>query len=216
MQRQDADRQWFIVSRWQEYDAERRANLLRVVGIAAFYLVHLANYHRWFGLPEIPGVDRRFNQEVTALAVAWVVMALAVRVALDSRLFPRSMKFITTVADIVLLTLVIGIGDGPKSPLVVGYFLILAVAALRFSLPLIRCATFAVMAAYVALLVDAKWFAASDKAVPVHARLIMLLALGLAGVTLGAVVRRVRRMAVEFADRVNATASGDPTGSRSD
>src|SRR5579862_8142285 len=115
MQRQDADRQWFIVSRWQEYDAEGRANLLRVVGIAAFYLVHLANYHRWFGLPEVRGVDRRFNQEVTALAVAWVVMALAVRVALDNRLFPRSMKFITTVADIVLLTLVIGIGDGPKS-----------------------------------------------------------------------------------------------------
>ena len=57
---------------------------------------------------------------------------LAVRVALDREFFPRSMKFVTTLVDIFLLTLVIGTGDGPRSPLVVGYFLILMVVALRF------------------------------------------------------------------------------------
>ena len=38
------DRQWFIVGRWQEYEGEGRANLLRIAGIAAFYGIELANY----------------------------------------------------------------------------------------------------------------------------------------------------------------------------
>jgi len=197
----NVDREWFIVSRWQEYAAERRANLLRVIGIGAFYLVHMANYYRWFGLPAMAGVDQRFHQQMTALAAAWIVVALAVRVALDRGVFPRFLKYVTTLADIVLLTLVIGTGDGPRSPLVVGYFLILMVAALRFSLPLIWCATSGVMLAYLGLLADARWYAATDKTVPAHAQLIVLLAMALAGVTLGAVVRRVRRMAFDFAQR---------------
>jgi len=195
------DRDWFIVSRWQEYEAERRANLLRVFAIGAFYLVHMANYYRWFGLPEMAGADRRFHQLMTALAVAWIVMALAVRVALDREFFPRSMKFVTTLVDIFLLTLVIGTGDGPRSPLVVGYFLILMVVALRFSLALVWCGTLGVIAGYLALLADAKWYAATDKTVSAHTELIVLVAMVFAGVTLGAVVRRVRRMAFEFAER---------------
>ena len=31
------DREWFIVGRWQEYEGEARANLLRIAGIGAFY-----------------------------------------------------------------------------------------------------------------------------------------------------------------------------------
>ena len=37
------DRQWFIVGRWQEYEGEGRANLLRIAGIGAFYCIELAN-----------------------------------------------------------------------------------------------------------------------------------------------------------------------------
>lgn len=195
------ERGWFIVSRWQEYEAERRTNLLRVLAIAAFYLVHLANYYRWFGLPEMPGADRRFHQLMTALAAAWIAVALAIRLALDRQFFPSAMKYITTLVDVVLLTLVIGAADGPRSPLVVGYFLILMVAALRFSLGLLWCGTAAVVAGYFGLLADAKWFATTDKTVPAHTALIVLVAMVFGGVTLGAVVRRVRRLAIEFAAR---------------
>jgi hypothetical protein len=31
------ERRWFIASRWEEYEGEGRANLLRMIGIAAFY-----------------------------------------------------------------------------------------------------------------------------------------------------------------------------------
>lgn len=37
------DRDWYIIGRWQEYDGERRANLLRIIGIGAFYLIELIN-----------------------------------------------------------------------------------------------------------------------------------------------------------------------------
>jgi hypothetical protein len=204
MEGPEVERDWFIVSRWQEYEAERRANLLRVLAIAAFYLVHMANYYRWFGLPEMPAADRRFHQLMTALAAAWIAVALAIRVALDRQFFPVAMKYVTTLADVVLLTLVIGTADGPRSPLVVGYFLILMVAALRFSLSLVWCGTAAVVVGYVGLLADAKWFAAADKTVPAHTALIVLVAMAFGGVTLGAVVRRVRRMAFEFAARTSS------------
>ena len=39
------DRKWYIVERWQEYKGEGRANLLRIIGIGSFYIVHLMNYH---------------------------------------------------------------------------------------------------------------------------------------------------------------------------
>jgi hypothetical protein len=59
------------------------------------------------------------------------------------------------------------------------------------------------MVGYVGLLADAKWFAMTDKTVPAHAALIVLVAMALGGVTLGAVVRRVRKMAFEFAARTS-------------
>jgi len=198
----DVDRQWFIVSRWQQYDGELRANLLRIGGIATFYLIHLVNYHRWFGLPGVEGATPRFDEMVTALAVAWVLTALAVQLALTRHVFPGAMKFVTTTADIWLLTLVIGVCDGPRSPLVVGYFLILAVAALRFSLRLVWLATAECLAGYVALVIYAEHFATRDKTVPRYSQMIFLAAILIAGVTMGAVVRRVRRLAFDFAQRV--------------
>ncbi len=198
----NVDRQWFIVSRWQQYDGELRANLLRIGGIATFYLIHLVNYHRWFGLPGIEGASPRFDEMVTALAVAWVLTALAVQLALARHVFPSALKFITTSVDVWLLTLVIGVCDGPRSPLVVGYFLILSVAALRFSLRLIWLTTIECLAGYLALVIYADHFATRDKTATRHSEMIFLAAILIAGVTLGAVVRRVRRLAFEFADRV--------------
>ena len=200
----DLERQWFIVSRWQEYGAELRANLLRIIGIAAFYLVHVASYYQWFGLPPMEGADRRFHLGVTALAVAWILLALAVHVALVRGVFPRAVKYATTLADICLLTLMIGVCDGPRSPLVVGYFLILALAAMRFSLPLVWCATAGTIASYLALLGYAAWYASRDKTVARHEQLIMLVAFVLAGVAMGAVVRRVRKLALEFSSRMQS------------
>jgi hypothetical protein len=46
------DRPWYIVGRWQEYQGEARANLLRLAAVAAFYVIELINYY---------GVDLGFS-----------------------------------------------------------------------------------------------------------------------------------------------------------
>lgn len=201
-------REWFIVGRWQEFEGEALANLLRIVGIGAFYLIELANYHglRLGGLEleRVEGVDQPFHQAVTALAVAWTLASLGVHFCLRRQVFPAALKYLSTTADVVFLTAILMLADGPRSALVVGYFLIVALSALRFSLPLVWFATLASLGGYLYLLGFAKWFADASRGLRIdrYQQLIFLLALGLTGIVLGQVVRRVRRMAEEFANRV--------------
>lgn len=201
----EGDRQWFIVGRWQEYEGETRANLLRIIGIAAFYIVELANYYGVrLGAFEMPRVvDKPFHQAVTALAVAWTIVSLLVLYCLSHRIFPALLKFVSTACDVVLLTAILVVADGPKSPLVVGYFLLIALSALRFNLPLIWMATAGSMAGYLVLLGDAKWFDESVR-VPRYHQIIFLLALALSGIVLGQVIRRVRHLARDYAARVDS------------
>jgi hypothetical protein len=206
------DRQWFIVGRWQEYAGEARANLLRIVAISAFYLIELANYHgASFGPLEIPStVDLQFHRVMTALTVAWIMVALATLMCLRLRIFPAALKYITTGSDIVLLTTILTVADGPRSPLVVGYFLVIVASTLRFQRRLVWCSTLGCMVGYLFLVGYARWFVDRDLTVPRYYQLIMLLALGLTGITLGQVIRRVRAMASDFAQRVESLRRANP------
>jgi hypothetical protein len=197
-------RRWHIARRWQEYEGEGRANLLRVIGVAAFYVVELINYHGLrLGLLEMPQVvDLHFHRVATVLAGAWIMMALGVLVCRQRRVFPESLKFLSTAGDLVFLTAMLTAADGPKSPLVVGYFLVVVLAGLRFSLPLVWFATAGAGAGYLFLLTYARWFSTRDIRVPRYQQLIVLLALVLTGVVLGQVLRRVRRLAEDFAGRI--------------
>jgi len=202
----EGDRQWFIVGRWQEYEGEARANVLRIIGIAAFYLVELVNYHGlqlgWFEMPKV--VEKPFHQAITALAVAWTMVALGVLLCLSQRVFPAVLKFVSTGCDVVLLTAVLTVADGPSSPMVIGYFLVIALSTLRFNLPLVRMATVGSMLGYLFLLGYARWFH-EELRVPRYHQLIFLLALALCGIVLGQVIRRVRGLAKEYADRLQAS-----------
>lgn len=202
----EADRQWFIVGRWQEYEGEARANVLRITAIAAFYIVELLDYHWW------QVVDKQFHQAVTALAVAWTMVALGVLLCLSQRIFPAVLKFVTTGCDVVLLTGILLVADGPRSPMVVGYFLVIALSTLRFNLPLVRMATVGSMAGYLFLLGYVKWFTdpkVRDIGVPRYHQIIFLLALALCGLVLGQVIRRVRGLAKEYAARMGSS-KGEP------
>ena len=200
------ERQWFIVSRWQEYEGEARANLLRIIGVGAFYIIELINHgvHLALQLPQV--VDDRFHQAMTWLAVAWTMLALVTLVCLRQHVLPAALKFATTGCDVVLMTAVLMIADGPRSPLVIGYFLVIALAALRLSRWLILMATLGSMAGYVLLLGYVKYCVTDERAtamsVPRYWQMIMLVGLVLFGITLGQVIRRVRMMANDFARRL--------------
>jgi hypothetical protein len=195
-QQPSAEREWFIVGRWEEFGGEGRANLLRVIGIATFYAVECLNY---FGVNlgplQMPSVvDRPFHLAVTALAVAWAMVGAGVFLCRRSHIFPWSLKFISTGCDLLLLTSVLTLADGPRSPLLIGYFVVLALAALRLSLPLIWFATIGSAAGYLFLLGYARWFTERDVRVPRYYELVFLLGVVLTGVVLGQVLRRVRHL----------------------
>jgi hypothetical protein len=196
-------RQWFIVGRWQEYEGEARANLLRVVAIGAFYIVELL---RFYGFEKGAAEQLPFHRQATLVAVAWTLVALAIWMCLRMRIFPAALKYVSTGCDILLLTSLAALNaPGPFSPLVLGYFLIIAMAALRFSLGLVWFATLASMGAYWSLvgLVDKSWFDA-DHTVPPSRQLVTLLSLALTGIVIGQVVRRVKGMASDYAQRLAA------------
>ena len=64
--------------------------------------------------------------------------------------------------DLVLLTAILMVADGPRSPLVVGYPLVIVLATLRLNLPLVRFATLGAAAGYLILLGYARWYARVD------------------------------------------------------
>jgi len=219
---QSVDREWYIVERWQEYEGEGRTNLLRIVAIGVFYLVELAQYH-WVPPAGVEAGDLAgYHQKVTALAVAWTMVSLAALLCLRLRVFPAFLKYISTGCDLLLLTALASVDhgksspapDGPDSPLVLVYFLIVTLAALRISLGLVWFSTVGSVLGYLALvgLKDPKWFD-QDHAVPMATQAITVLSLALTGIVLGQIVRRTRSLAEEYAIRKERTAGSRPRGS---
>lgn len=166
----------------REFEGEVRANLLRAVGVSAFYLIELANYRTGT-------VDRAFHMAMTALAAAWLVSAWGVFAFLRRRVFPPPLMYLSTGLDVVYLTAVLLVADGPRSPLVVVYMLLPVLAALRLSLPLVRFAAAGAVGGYLFLLGHARWFR-PETAVPRYHEAIVLLSLALCGVLLGQILRR--------------------------
>jgi hypothetical protein len=96
------------------------------------------------------------------------------------------------------------LADGPKSPLVVAYFLLIVLATLRFSLRLIWFTSIGSILSYIFVLGYARWFTERDIHVARYQQAIVLLALALTGIVLAQVIRRVREIALDYAARVAA------------
>lgn len=203
----DTDFQWYVIGRLKEFEGEQRANVLRLIAIAAFYSVELINQHGlnlgFLSMPQVTHVNDKTHMLITSLAVVWVVQCVAVHLCLRNQVFPSWLKFGSTCGDIILLSAVLMISDdGPRSPMVVAYFLIIALSTLRFSLPLIRCATVGSMVGYLFVNGFARWFVKGvETQVPRYHQLILLLGLALTGIVLGQVVRKVHAMARDYAKR---------------
>jgi hypothetical protein len=206
---QSTDHSWYVIQRWQQYEGEARANLLRILAIGTFYLIHLWNYFSSQGkLPDwgflqlaVEGqIERRFHLLVTFLALAWILLAAVVHLSLQDRVFPKWLPLVSTLCDVLFLTCILIVASGPQSPLIVAYFLVIALAALRLDLQLVRITTVAAIAGYLCILGYAKWpatFGGDEKVittVPRYEQLVVLAALALTGIIIGQVVRRVRNL----------------------
>lgn len=195
-----ADRQWYIVGRWQEYEGEARANLVRVLAVIAFYVVQLIHF---YGYSNRGAEEAAFHQKATAIAAAWTILSVAVLFCLRAHIFPAALKYVSTACDLVLLTALIALAAGPQSALVRAFPVVIALAALRFSLGLVWFTTLGSMAGYLALVAhrDKVWFD-PHHVVPPTDQLLTLLSFGLTGIVIGQVVRRVRSLSEEYARRL--------------
>ena len=209
------DRSWFITQRWQAYDAEARANLLRIIAVGAFYLVHLWTYFSSQGrlphfgflqLADAGEISKQFHVVVTLLAAAWAMLALGILLCLQQRIFPRWLPYFSTTCDIVILTSIICVADGPRSVLVVGYLLDPRcgdLATKPASGPICHgrlCNRLFVRfrLCEMARLIRSRQTQSdslADLRVPRYQQFVMLLSIALAGIMLGQIVRRVRHLA---------------------
>ena len=192
-----------VAGRLNEYRGEERANLLRVIGVAAFYVVQLLNRYGvdlgWLHVPRLAMTDQ-LHEAMTLITAAWLAVAMTVSLSLRNRFFPRWLKYVVTAFDFALMTLALCFADGPRSPLVVALFPLLSLSALRFDRRLVRFAGAAAVVSYVWLLGFASTLR-TDLVVPRYQELLMILALSLTAVVLDAVVGASRTLAEETADR---------------
>jgi hypothetical protein len=194
-----AARAWRITQRRSELEGELRAAVLRVLLVSVLYAIQLLHFNVF---AERTAADVAFQRSATVLAVAWLLLSLLVAVALARHWFPPGLKYLTTACDLALLTAAAALGSGAHSPVVVVYFLVIAMAVLRSSLRLIWFATLGAMAGYWGLVgfTDASWFDAEHAVAPVE-QAVKLVSLGATGIVLGQSVRAQRAVAARFADR---------------
>ncbi len=192
-------RVWHIASRWQEFEGEMRASVLRGILVVMFYSVQLIHH---LTLATMGDTDRVFHRQVTFSAIAWLFVSMAVFLSLRVGFMPSWLKYLTTSVDLGLVTLLAWLSHGPASPLVCALFLVLVLASIRFRIGLIWFATLGAMICYMLLVgaVDASWFDTKHET-PILTQAITLCSLGCTGIVLGQVVRSARTMAESFSER---------------
>jgi hypothetical protein len=195
-------------SRWLEYEGEMRVALLRAVLVAAFYSVQLLHF---LVFAQRTAAEQTFHRQATYLAAIWFFVSLAVLVALSRQWLPRGLKYVTSGLDLVLLTAMAALGSGPASPLVYGFGLLIALAGLRGSVPLVWCVTVGAMLGYMGLVGvrDDHWFDSVHVTPPVE-QMIVELTLAAMGVAISQLISVTRRVSDEMLARQLALEAQQP------
>lgn len=197
-----ADRQWFIVRRWQTYASELRVLLLRVIAVVVLYGCQVAHY---LSLSEEgQAANLSFQRVATGAAVLLIVVSLLVLLLVLKRILPVWLPFLTTVVDLLAIALLVGIAGGPMATSLTGaFYLVIAMAGLRFDLRLVWLATLGAMAAYMGTVgaVDDAWFD-TVHVVPIVQQGVSLACLGGTGIVVGQIVRLARPLAQQYHDRL--------------
>ena len=194
---------WDDVRRLEEWAGEVRVNLVRLAGIVLFYGRHLVEY---LLAPADADVRGPYHLRVTWLAAAWAAAVLLTRAQLARRVVPPWLKYATTAWDLFLVTLLSMTAGGPRAPLVLLLFLVIAMSPLRLSLRLVYATTAGAILSYLCLLAYYAWFkvgyakyySTPELRIPRGEEAIYVLALLVAGLLAGQAVRQVRRVAAGY------------------
>ena len=189
------DCSWDDARRLESWAGEFRLNLIRLIAIAGFYGYHLLD--TYLLRPDDEEIVGRYHTQITILALAWAVGALAMHLYLVNRWVPAALKYIATTWDLVMVTALLMIGQDPHNLLTVLYVVVIAAAALRLDLTLIYTATLGSMLAFLFFHGYIRyWLEWEESSRLSHAQqTLFLLALAVTGLIAGQVVRQARRLA---------------------
>lgn len=198
-----AQRQWYILRRWQTYSGELRVLLLRVLTVVVLYGCQLGHHFLVLsgGARE---ANLRFQQGATAAAMLLVAVSFFTLLLLLKRILPVWLAYLTTSIDLLAIAAIIGLAGGPMQTMLTGtLYLVIALAGLRFDLFLVRWSTVGAMMAWMAsvAMVDDSWFDAQH-AVPLIHQAVALASLAATGFAVGQMVRLARGMAEDFHQRM--------------
>jgi serine/threonine-protein kinase len=173
-----------LLGRLDRWARLRPALAITLGALTFFYLNHLM----LMGLG-VEGEGGDFHWFVTGLWVVWVSGAAAFQ-----WLTPRRGAVFTfgwAAFDVLLYTLLLLKGDGPRSAMLPGYFLLMAGTALRLRVALVWFVAGLCWLSYLSLLTEAAW--RRPHLLPKQASgFIFVLSLGLVGLTQYFLLRRVR------------------------
>ena len=143
---------------------EMRVNLIRSPRCWSLYGHHLLNV---FVFRDDPRSAGRYHTAVTAVALAWSLTVLAIHLGLSLSRVPPWLSFAAVGADTLFITLLLCLSRAPGSALAGLYFLVIASAGVRLSLPLVYAATLGSLAGYGAFLGYCRhlWFEAAGQGI---------------------------------------------------
>jgi hypothetical protein len=190
---------WADVQRVEGFAGETRMNLARLAAIAVFYVRHLVEVIA--AAPSDP-VRGAYHTRITWICLLWAGAGAVLYLWLRRRRVEPWLKYVVVVIDAVMITLICTLAGGPKSPLVLLYFPLVASAPLRLSLRLVYVATAAAILGYLCVLGVYAWYvigfqtyyATPALRIPRSQEAIVILALLATGFLCGQIVRQMRRM----------------------
>jgi hypothetical protein len=193
------DLQWADTQRLEGFAGELRLNLLRLIAIALFYGRHLAEV-----LTSPEGSDLRgvFHLRITWVCLIWAGGAIILHLWLTRRRVAPWLKYAVVTLDSSMITLLCTIAGGPKTPLILLFFPLVASAPLRMSLRLVYAATAAAVLGYLVVVTIYAWYvigfnkyySTPELRIPRRDEAIMILSLLVCGLLAGQLVRQARRI----------------------
>ena len=194
--------------RQEEHEGERKINKLRLVAFAVLYVNEFLNYYV-FGV-----MDAAFHNSISPIMVMYALCSLGWWWLVNKRgRYNSSVKYAAQSVDVFFLTWVLWMANGPSSPLVTVYYLLIAFSSFRynwrvtFSSSVLSAAAFGVLQLH---FVGARpEFAVKGYVVVMHVLCMLLM-----GVVAGYVVAQMRTLVTRFATAVKKQAKTESALSR--
>jgi hypothetical protein len=113
--------------RKETWNGDVKANYMRFACLAIFTINEFLNYYVFHV------VDKKFHIGSLLIVVIWLVATVDFHIVLKNHWIPQFSPYLIPSIDLFLLTWLLFLADGTRSPLVVLYFPVIALAAIRLN-----------------------------------------------------------------------------------